>query len=135
MVTKKPVIDFVNSPSELPKTAAEREAMLTRAPAPQAPAAEPVGQPVDQAPASEAVGQPVEQTAAQPARPGRRSRKASATVSPSDRVCTVAIRLSKEEYLEVHDFCHQIFKDTGVITSMATVGKEALLKHVRKGAR
>lgn len=125
MVAKKPVIDFVNSPSELPKTAAEREAMLARAPAPQAPAAEAVGQPVEQAPVAEP---------AQPARPGRRSRKA-ASVNPSDRVCTVAIRLSKDEYLEVHDFCHQIFKDTGVITSMAVVGKEALLKHIRKGAR
>lgn len=131
MVTKKPAIDFVNTPSELPKTAAEREAMLARAPAPQAPVAEPV----DQAPAAEAVGQPVEQTAAQPARPGRRSRKAAASVNPSDRVCTVAIRLSKDEYLEVHNHCLQVFLDTGAITSMATVGKEALLKHVRKGAR
>ncbi len=135
MVTKKPVIDFVNSPSELPKTAAEREAMLSRAPAPQAPVAEPV----DQAPAAEAVGQPVEQAPvaepAQPARPGRRSRKASATVNPSDRVCTVAIRLSRDEYLEVHNHCLQVFLDTGAITSMATVGKEALLKHIRKGAR
>lgn len=53
----------------------------------------------------------------------------------SDRVCTVAIRLTKEEYVEVHDYCHQKFLKSGEIVSMAAVGKEALLKRVRKGVK
>ena len=72
--------------------------------------------------------------AEQPSKPTR-SRKNKTPMS-GDTIRTVAIRLTKDEYVQVHDFCHQAFLNTGELLSMATVGKEALLKYVnRKGAR
>lgn len=113
MVSDNQFIDFTTSPSDLPATDADRSLKVS--------GKNHDSQPTAQSKATE--------------RPARRHKKTISSAPPNDRVCTVAIRLSSDEYLEIREYSDHVFRETGVIVSMATIGKEALLKHIRKVVR
>lgn len=125
MVIKKHALNFIGTQTSIPATNADLAVKLTGQSTPLSTGNS------DSIPGETETTSQATQTERQP----RRTKKSAASIPPTERVCTVAIRLTKDEYLEIRQYSDQVFRESGVIVSMASIGKEALLKHIRKGAR
>lgn len=116
MVTKKPTVDFMAMPSELPKTESEREARIARTPIVPAPGVR--VQPVDQV----------------TAKPVRRTIKSRTAVDGDHVFKTVVIKLSHAEYMLARKLQLSMEATGGAATSLAAIAKNEFLRLAQRKA-